>query len=77
MTVAPPLGRIPSGRLRRVFVPCLPLTVAVGGALLLLDPGGKGIVGLEVARGVAVANEVIGPGVRGSQILPSFGARLA
>ena len=76
MTVAHPYDRIPSGRLRRVFMPCIALTVAVGGALLLLDPGGKGIVGLEVAGSVAAANEVIGSWDRRDVIHAAFGTGL-
>lgn len=59
MTVTHPFDRIPPGRLRTVLVPVLGVATAVGVALLLLDPGGDGIVGLEVAGSVDDATAVI------------------
>lgn len=59
MKVRHPFDEIPPGRLRVWFRPLLGVTVVVGGVLLLLDPGGKGIVGLEVAGSVEAAHEVM------------------
>lgn len=59
MTVTHPFDRVPPGRLRTVLVPVLGVAALVGIALLLLDPGGEGIVGLEVAGSVDAAAEVI------------------
>lgn len=59
MAVHHPFDEVPPGRLRVWFLPFLAVTVLVGGVLLLLDPGGKGIVGLEVAGSVAAAHEVM------------------
>lgn len=76
MNIAHPYDRIPRGQLRRVFVPTLSVTVVVGVVLLLLDPGGKGIVGLEVAGSVATANEVIGAWDERDVIHAAFGTGL-
>jgi hypothetical protein len=59
MTISHPFDRIPPGGLRRYFVPAAGVSVLVGVALLLLDPGGDGIVGLEVAGSVEAAEEVM------------------
>ena len=59
MAVHHPFDEVPPGRIRTWFLPCFATTVVVGAALLLLDPGGTGIVGLEVAGSVAAAREAM------------------
>lgn len=59
MAVHHPFDDVAPGRLRVWFVPFASVTVVVGAALLLLDPGGEGIVGLEVAGTVEAAREVM------------------
>jgi hypothetical protein len=76
MTVTHPFDRIPPGRLRVYFVPVLGVTVAVGVALLLLDPGGKGIVGLEVAGSVEEARRVMAVWTDRDRIHAAFGTGL-
>ena len=71
-----PFDEIAPGRLRVWFLPLLGLTVVVGAALLLLDPGGDGIVGLEVAGSVEAAREVMAPWDDRDVIHAAFGTGL-
>lgn len=76
MTVTHPFDRIPAGRIRVYFLPVLGVTVLVGIALLLLDPGGKGIVGLEVAGSVEAAERVMAVWTERDLIHAAFGTGL-
>lgn len=76
MALQHPFDRIPPGRLRYVFLPVLGVTVVVGSVLLLLDPGGKGIVGLEVAGSVSAAKAVMAGWTDRDRIHAAFGTGL-
>ena len=71
-----PFDQIPPGRVRTYFVPIAGLTLLVGLFLLLLDPGGKGIVGLEVAGSVDKAKEVMSVWEERDRIHAAFGTGL-
>lgn len=76
MNVTHPFDRIPPGRVRVLFVPLVAVTLVVGTVLLLLDPGGQGIIGLEVAGSVAAARRVMAVWDDRDMIHAAFGTGL-
>lgn len=76
MAVHHPFDDLAPGRVRVAFLPLLGVTLVVGTALLLLDPGGQGIVGLEVAGTVAAATEVMAEWDQRDVIHAAFGVGL-
>ena len=76
MTINHPFDRIGPGRIQPVFLPVLIATLAVGAALFALNPGGEGIVGLEVAGDVEAVERVVSEWDSRDVIHAAFGTGL-